>query len=55
MFGLVSVSSKIDSLARVPLPAGGNVVLNHSGGYVVYYEGPGAGTGRIPSVGAPRY
>ncbi len=49
VFGFVSLSSKVDSFARVPLPAGGNVVLSHSGGYVVYYEGPGANSGRIPS------
>jgi hypothetical protein len=49
VFGFVSLSSKVDSFARVPLPAGGNVALSHSGGYVVYYEGPGANSGRIPS------
>jgi hypothetical protein len=30
------------------LPAGGTVTLNHSGGYVVYYEGAGANSGQIP-------
>jgi hypothetical protein len=49
VFGFVSLSSKIDSFARLSLPAGGNVTLNHSGGYVVYYEGPGADSGQIPS------
>jgi hypothetical protein len=49
VFGFVSLSSKVNSFARVPLPAGGMVALNHSGGYVVYYEGPGAVSGRIPS------
>ena len=49
VFGFVSLSSKVDSFARVPLPAGGTVTLNHSGGYVVYYEGPGANSGQIPS------
>jgi hypothetical protein len=50
VFGFVSLSSTIDSFARVPLPAGGTVALNHSGGYVVYYEGPGAAnSGQIPS------
>jgi len=48
-FGFVSLSSKVDSFARVPLPAGGNVTLSPSGGYVVYYEGPGANSGQIPS------
>jgi hypothetical protein len=49
VFGFVSLGSKVDSFARVPLPAGGTVALNHSGGYVVYYEGPGADSGQIPS------
>jgi hypothetical protein len=50
VFGFVSISNTVDSFARVPLPAGGTVVLNHSGGYVVYYEGPGAAnSGQIPS------
>lgn len=49
VFGFVSLSSKVDGFARVPLPAGGTVTLDHSGGYVVYYEGPGAASGRIPS------
>jgi hypothetical protein len=49
VFGFVSLSSKVDSFARVPLPAGGAVTLNHGGGYVVYYEGPGANTGQLPS------
>jgi hypothetical protein len=49
VFGFVSLGSKVDSFARVPLPAGGTVALNHSGGYVVYYEGPAANSGQIPS------
>src|SRR5215472_18576218 len=49
VFGFVSLSGKVDSFARVPLPDGGTVALNRSGGYVVYYEGPGAGSGQIPS------
>jgi hypothetical protein len=48
VFGFVSLSGKVDSFARVPLPAGGAITLNHSGGYVVYYEGPGANSGRLP-------
>src|SRR5215831_16395866 len=46
--GLVSVFSHVNSFARVPVPAGGQVSLDHSGGYVIYYEGPGAQSGRIP-------
>src|SRR5215472_13743213 len=49
VFGFVSLSNTVDSFARAPLPAGGTVALNHSGGYVVYYEGPGASSGQIPS------
>jgi hypothetical protein len=47
--GFVSLSSKVDAFQRVPLPGGGTVTLNRSGGYVVYYEGPGANSGQIPS------
>ena len=49
LFGFVSLSSKVDSFARVPLPSGGTIALNRGGGYVVYYEGPGANSGQIPS------
>src|SRR5262249_52713316 len=48
-FGLIAVSHQVGSFPRVPLPAGGAVTLARSGGYVVYYEGPGASTGRVPS------
>ena len=46
--GLVALGHQIESFPRVPLPAGGSVTLNHGGGYVIYYEGPGAKTGQIP-------
>jgi len=46
--GLASVFSHVDSFARVAIPAGGQVSLDHSGGYVIYYEGPGAQSGQIP-------
>src|SRR6476660_1097413 len=45
---LASVFSHVDSFARVAIPAGGQVSLDHSGGYVLYYEGPGAQSGQIP-------
>jgi hypothetical protein len=48
--GLLSLNSHIDSFPRVAIPAGGQITLDHSGGYVVYYEGPGAQSGRIPAV-----
>ena len=47
--GMVSVFSHVNSFARVAVPAGGQVSLDHSGGYVIYYEGPGAQSGRIPA------
>ena len=47
--GLLSISSRVDSFPRVAIPAGGQITLDHSGGYVVYYEGPGAQSGQIPA------
>ena len=49
VFGLISVSHQVDSFPRVALPAGGTVILDRGGGYVVYYEGPGASSGRVPT------
>ncbi len=46
--GIVSLSSTVNGLQRVPVPAGGTVSLSHSGGYTIYYEGPGAQSGNIP-------
>ena len=47
--GLLSISSHIDSFPRVAIPAGGQITLDHSGDYVIYYEGPGAQSGQIPA------
>ena len=49
VFGLFSLSSHIDSFPRAAVPAGGQVSLNHAGGYVVYYEGPDAQSGHLPA------
>lgn len=49
VFGIMSVLSEVNSFPRVPIPAGGQVSLSHAGGYVVYYEGPGAQSGQIPA------
>jgi hypothetical protein len=46
--GLVTLNNKIDSFQRVALPGPGEVSLDHSGGYVIYYEGPGAADGNVP-------
>jgi hypothetical protein len=45
----ISFGNQVNSLQRVPLPQGGRVNLAHSGGYVLYYEGPGAQSGHFPS------
>jgi hypothetical protein len=47
--GLISLSGQINSFPRAPMPAGGTVTLTQSGGYVIYYEGPGAASGHGPS------
>jgi hypothetical protein len=49
IYGIFSFVGTVDGLQRVPLPAGGTVNLGHGGGYVIYYEGPGAQDGNIPS------
>jgi len=50
VYSIFAFAGTVNGLQRVPLPAGGTVNLGHSGGYVVYYEGPGAQSGSIPSV-----
>ena len=47
--GLLGVKGQVDAFQRVPLPQGGQVSLSHSGGYVLYYEAPGAASGQFPS------
>jgi hypothetical protein len=49
VLGLVRLNSQIDSFQRVALPGTGEVNLDHSGGYVIYYEGPGAADGNVPA------
>jgi len=49
-FGVISLGSHINSFPRVAVPDGGQVGLDRSGAYVIYYEGPGADSaGRIPA------
>ena len=38
VLGVSSFSGAVNSLARVPLPSGGTVTLNHVGSNVIYYE-----------------
>lgn len=47
VYGFTSVASTIDGLQRVPVPGHGSVSLTHGGGYIIYYEGPGARNGDI--------
>jgi hypothetical protein len=49
VLGLVMLNSQIDSFQRVALPGKGEVSLDHSGDYVIYYEGPGAAAGNVPA------
>ena len=49
IYSVFSFAGTVNGLQRVPLPAGGTVNLGHDGGFVVYYEGPGAESGNIPS------
>jgi len=44
----VVLFGRVDSFPRVPYPGQGVISLTHSGGYVIYYEGPGASTGNVP-------
>ena len=44
----VVLFGRVDSFPRVPDPGQGVISLTHSGGYVIYYEGPGASTGNVP-------
>jgi hypothetical protein len=46
--GLYMLVERVDSFQRVTLPGEGEVSLDHSGGYVIYYEGPGAAEGNVP-------
>jgi hypothetical protein len=47
--GVVTLSNKIDSFQRVAFPGPGEITLDHRGGYVIYYEGPGAADGNVPA------
>ena len=49
VFGIFGVKGQVDAFQRVPLPRGGLVNLDHSGGYVLYYEAPRAASGQFPS------
>jgi len=47
-YGLTSLAGTMNGLQRVSLPGSGTVSLTHSGGYTIYYEGPGSQQGNIP-------
>jgi hypothetical protein len=50
LVGLAAFNGRIDSFQRVALPGDGEITLAHSGGYVIYYEGPGAAAGNAPAL-----
>jgi hypothetical protein len=45
----VALIGRVDSFPRVPDPGSGVISLTHSGGYLIYYEGPGASSGNPPA------
>jgi hypothetical protein len=49
VLGLVRLNNQIDSFQRVAVPGSGEVSLERSGGYVIYYERPGAAAGSVPA------
>lgn len=49
IFGFIGLNNQVNSLQRVPFPGQGEITLAHGGGYVVYYEGPGASGGHVPT------
>ena len=53
VIALVVIFGRVNSFPRVPDPGQGVISLTHSGGYVIYYEGPGASTGNVPPVTSP--
>jgi hypothetical protein len=53
LVGLAALNGQIDSFQRVALPGNGEITLAHSGSYVIYYEGPGAGAGNAPRPDRP--
>jgi len=48
--GLAAFNGQVNSFQRVALPGNGEITLTHSGRYVIYYEGPGAGAGNVPAL-----
>jgi hypothetical protein len=46
--GFVVLVGRVDSFQRVPIPGTGVISLER-GGYVIYYEGPGASSGAYPA------
>jgi hypothetical protein len=46
---LYMLAHQVDSFQRVAAPGTGEVSLDHGGGYVIYYEGPGAADGNLPA------
>ena len=47
--GFSRFSDRIDGFQRVPTNSQGEVTFDDTGGYVIYFEGPGASEGEIPT------
>ena len=47
--GFSRFSDRIDGFQRVPTNSQGEVTFDETGGYVIYFEGPGASEGEIPT------
>ncbi|MEA2901156.1 MAG: hypothetical protein QOH36_1043 [Actinomycetota bacterium] len=47
--GFTRFSDRIDGFQRVPTNSQGEVTFDDTGGFVIYFEGPGASEGEIPT------
>jgi hypothetical protein len=52
VLGFSSLGGHVDDFQRVSLPGEGEVSLTEPGGYVLYYEGPGASDSSFPQFSA---
>jgi hypothetical protein len=47
--GFSRFSDRVEDFQRVPANGSGEVTLDDAGGYVIYFEGPGASDGDVPA------
>ncbi len=53
--GFSRFSDKVEAFQRVPANGSGEVTLDEAGGYVIYFEGPGASDGDVPVRTGPAH